>query len=661
MEKKNLLKRGSLFILFTFFLFQERTIENIREGGELKGQFIFSLRRIRKDSLTLLKEFIRNNREREEFEIEELVRQFNLSEPVIKRAFRDLIRADEIPPYLDVLDPNTALPTGKIAQIGVVFKKGYWHGTAHVVLIDEAGRIILRLRGPGISFPNTWDILGTHLWTGENYQDTAETLISSLTGSKIDPERLFKVGREGRFRKIGGPEEKVDRFDGQGVFYYSRPNSLDREFSTLYIYRLSEKEKSALKPGEGIIEFRIVEDIENEVVNMEGNPQLYAPAMRQFFTLSELREEIRGHIVFSFYNLGKIEEFKIIPQGKGRHDRPYKVTSSSGNFVLYQTSMNIEHLRFHTSSLLHFIKNGLPLPRLYPIRENKPFPDNFYVHIGDKYYLAYAYLEGSILTSADPRSLLNENRIRNATRELARWHWNALNFKPLGKQRKEGFYMDIEEKEKLFSRLKEALENHPQMKNSYSGKEFLSAYPLIMESLRKIKTNIFPHIYNFLMDRDKALVIHGDFSRYNLIFNGDEVKGIVDFEQLQLNARLWDIAHWILSSRLDPKDLDMKLVESVITEYQKINHLYGEELIALPEFIRWCILIPISYIADYYKLQGHERYETLLRESGIPTELWGIKLMELDRGILDFFIRNISTLKAIDEKDWQDFAKRLKR
>ncbi|MCM8798670.1 MAG: phosphotransferase, partial [Candidatus Omnitrophica bacterium] len=347
--------------------------------------------------------------------------------------------------------------------------------------------------------------------------------------------------------------------------------------------------------------------------------------------------------------------------GRGRHERPYEVTTSSGKFVLYRSSMNIEQLRFHTSSLLHFLQKGLPLPRLYASKENKPFPDNFYVNIGSEYYLVYAYLNGTVLNSSDPRSLLNENRLKNATKELARWHWEALSFKPLGKQRKEGFYMDIEEKEKLFSRLRELVDDYPQIKATPSAQRFISDYPIIIGSLNKIKENIFPEIYDFLMDKDKALVIHGDFSRYNLIFEGDKIKGIVDFEQLQLNARLWDIAHWILSARLDPRELDMALVETVIGEYEGVNRLYREELIALPDFLRWCVLISLSYFTDYYKLQGHERYETLLRESGLPRELLGIKLMELDKGIFDFFLRNISTLKAIDKHDWQDFVLRMKR
>jgi isopentenyldiphosphate isomerase len=59
---------------------------------------------------------------------------------------------------IDILDSN-GKPTGEVASREEVHKKGLWHRTNHIWLVNNHGEILLQKRADNIeSFPNKYHI-----------------------------------------------------------------------------------------------------------------------------------------------------------------------------------------------------------------------------------------------------------------------------------------------------------------------------------------------------------------------------------------------------------------------------------------------------------------------------------------------------------------------
>ena len=76
--------------------------------------------------------------------------------------------------YLDILDENGNL-TGEKASISESHKKGYWHRTVHVWIVNSKKEILFQKRSPNIiSHPNLWWLsAGGHMVAGDGSIETA--------------------------------------------------------------------------------------------------------------------------------------------------------------------------------------------------------------------------------------------------------------------------------------------------------------------------------------------------------------------------------------------------------------------------------------------------------------------------------------------------------
>jgi homoserine kinase type II len=97
--------------------------------------------------------------------------------------------------------------------------------------------------------------------------------------------------------------------------------------------------------------------------------------------------------------------------------------------------------------------------------------------------------------------------------------------------------------------------------------------------------------------------VHGDYGGDNLLFQGDEVVGILDFDFLAVRERIYDVAYalyWYFSrleSECEPADLSWKKAAHLVAHYNNAttHPLIPDEWDALPvEIAR----VPLYWIAE---------------------------------------------------------------
>ena len=101
---------------------------------------------------------------------------------------------------LDVLDEN-GNKTGEVEERSEVYRKGLWHRSSHIWIINDDNELLVQKRNPyKATFPNLWAIsVAGHVDSGETSRDTAVREVKEEVNLDIDPselEYLFTIKRE---------------------------------------------------------------------------------------------------------------------------------------------------------------------------------------------------------------------------------------------------------------------------------------------------------------------------------------------------------------------------------------------------------------------------------------------------------------------------------
>ena len=101
---------------------------------------------------------------------------------------------------LDVLDEN-GNKTGEVEERDEVYRKGLWHRSSHIWIINDNNELLVQRRNPyKATFPNLWAIsVAGHVDSGETSLDTAIRELKEEVNLDVNPselEFLFTIKRE---------------------------------------------------------------------------------------------------------------------------------------------------------------------------------------------------------------------------------------------------------------------------------------------------------------------------------------------------------------------------------------------------------------------------------------------------------------------------------
>ena len=303
----------------------------------------------------------------------------------------------------------------------------------------------------------------------------------------------------------------------------------------------------------------------------ESRPDIVSPADR---------DVIPGEVVEALnaaYSVGDWLSWERTP--KGSSNTSFFVTTSLGKYVLRRSNARktAAAMRFEVSLVDYLRANDYPAPELIRARQ-----DEGYVEHEGVLYLMSAFIPG------EPYDPENRNHLVAAGRGLGLYHRLAREFTtghvydpptpaladlgPRGVSRLaqvERFargFLSAEEK----GRLDEAF--------SYIRSQFTGVYRELVEAYPRLG----------------KLIVHGSFGRSAIIFEGDELAGVVDYDRAVSEIRGIDLAYTLKAfcrihdagSEDYRVGLDYLEARALLDAYREVEPLPESEITALPLIFR---------------------------------------------------------------------------
>lgn len=275
------------------------------------------------------------------------------------------------------------------------------------------------------------------------------------------------------------------------------------------------------------------------------------------------------------YDLGEMKSFAELKGGWVNFN--HEVKTSKGNFVLRVLgkkwdAKKRERIKLEFMILEHLNKSSFPYAAPLPLKDKK---DKYVQKIRNSYFWIYEKIPGKHILK------LNNSRIKELAKALALYH-KAV------KKIKYGKNFDVN-----FPRLEKSFKDIKNIKPKNKLDRFmLKNIDFFVEMLNKSKNLKF---------NKNILPTHSDFHRTNLLWKGEKIIGIIDFDNLAMAPRIRDIAHFTKSTLFDKKKLNKKQFELFIKEYNKIAPLTKKEKeMILPFLIKY----NCHYVDLFYNLDG---------------------------------------------------------
>lgn len=261
------------------------------------------------------------------------------------------------------------------------------------------------------------------------------------------------------------------------------------------------------------------------------------------------------------YNLGIVKSLK--PFFGGWVNYNYDLRTDNGSYVIRILGLIKEDIKkrlfgeFKVLSYLH--KNNFPYAIPYPLKNNRR---TYSTKINETFFWVYPKLEGEHIKHHSLET------IKSMARALATYHKYVKGIR-ISNCRK------IDSPKILLAKYQYLKEQKP---NSPRNKVMLRNIDFFENTLNRIK-NIDFNI--------NKLPIHYDFHKGNILFKGDRVVGILDFERMLYAPRILDIAQLIKCTYASGKKRFMERVNLIVKEYKKINSLTKkEEELILPILVK---------------------------------------------------------------------------
>jgi Ser/Thr protein kinase RdoA (MazF antagonist) len=248
------------------------------------------------------------------------------------------------------------------------------------------------------------------------------------------------------------------------------------------------------------------------------------------------------------YNLGRLKSIKPLSGGSVNYN--FTLTTFKGIFVLriIIKKLNLKKLNLEFKALEYLNEEGFPYQIPNPVKNNK---GKYLSKLNDKNIWIYEKIRGKCVKS------LNEVQLKNTIKALAIYHKHIGKFKIKAKEENEI--------KGLKGRLLKLSKVKPKNKLDRLMLKNLSMIEQVYEKIKDKKFN------------ENRLLIHKDIHKKNLLFEGNQVISILDFENIRLSPRIMDIAYLIKTTVAYGENRFMKRVNLIINEYDKTNHLTKQE------------------------------------------------------------------------------------
>ena len=257
--------------------------------------------------------------------------------------------------------------------------------------------------------------------------------------------------------------------------------------------------------------------------------------------------------------------------------------------------------------ILHLINGTIPNITFY--LSNKNSETYTFSNKLKKYYGIYKYIDGTSPNSLKETSLL---QIKEIAKDLKRINVLLLNIKNIDK---DIIHRNIKtEFKNNINKLKNVL-NFLKNKKTLNRKEEVIKI-VLLKKIKQISKNDFYNIK--IISQSLVGIIHGDFAPTNLIFNGNTIEGILDWENACFYNHVWEVfrsmcycssknSFGIICSELD-KGKIMVFLKSYFSKGSVFQKREIEALKLMPKY--YYFLDP--YIISSYCLDNNKKIGKLI-------------------------------------------------
>ena len=281
------------------------------------------------------------------------------------------------------------------------------------------------------------------------------------------------------------------------------------------------------------------------------------------------------------YSLGELKSYSLIVGGLVNHN--YKVQTSKGNFlvrlVLDNSSKKTKHLNLQFKLVRYLQNKGFPYKIPIPI---KTLSGKEILQLNKKKVWVCKFFDGKNYCEAPTIPKMKE-----MAKVLAIYHKYVEGLK--GHKAKDEAHQRIR---KGFKIMKKITGKKPEDKLARENLEFFK--------------EIYEEIKNFKCKKNMRF-IHGDFDASNVLFQGDKITAVIDFDETNFAPRIFDISVSIRDSCITRGKFDKKKTEIFLKEYEKISKLEKEEKEAIIPLI---LLANIDFFVWAYCFMKKERHNT---------------------------------------------------
>ncbi|MDQ6951750.1 MAG: homoserine kinase [Mariprofundales bacterium] len=256
------------------------------------------------------------------------------------------------------------------------------------------------------------------------------------------------------------------------------------------------------------------------------------------------------------YNLGGLHNFTNI--AAGIENSNFFIDTDRGRFVLtIFERLDRNSIPWFMQLMHHLSHHGLPCPDVQSQRNDGAMLFDY----GEKSGCIVSCLPGSIMDQ------LSETQLRSAGVALAQLHAAGEDFRPVRSNPTGAEWLDVTANQVM-----------AEARNRYGD----NAVALLAEEISWQKAH---HTEGLPQG-----IIHGDYFCDNILFDGDDVAGIIDFYYAHTAPWVMDIAIAINALAIKLGEDDTPRMMAFMEGYQRVRRLTDAEQQALPALLRLAAL-----------------------------------------------------------------------
>jgi len=287
------------------------------------------------------------------------------------------------------------------------------------------------------------------------------------------------------------------------------------------------------------------------------------------------------------YSLGQVRKTRVLDAGWVNHS--YDVSTNKGNYIIQVLGSKYDDwkknkMNMQFAVLSHLRKKGFPYEIPEPLTNSNQ--ENISHFSRDRHLWVYKKIEGETVKG------LNRLQFTEAMKGLALFDRYAQDFKWPGEPKSLYFEWTLEG----YRRLEKITPKNRTDRLVLKNLDLLNEY---VANLKKIDFS------------QRVQLIQGDFNDGNILFKGNKLVGVIDFDNTEFAPLTKDVALACKRIKYPQHKIDDKKIPLYVKEYRKFGRFSKEdEKLMIP-----CLLLEDCTLVKwlYWHQEKHlnERYEAI--------------------------------------------------